>query len=44
MHQMVGNTLRTLCHAHPPQDIPQAQIIFDSALATASQATRAAIH
>ena len=44
MHQTVGNTLRTLCHAHPPQNIQEAQNIIDSALATASHATRAAIH
>jgi hypothetical protein len=34
MNQTVGNTLRTLCHAHPPQDIQQVQNIIDSAIAT----------
>jgi hypothetical protein len=44
MHQTVGNILRTLLHAHPPNNIVQAQDIMDTALATAPHATRAAIH
>jgi len=44
MHQTVGNTLRTLCHANPPQDVQQAHNIIESALATASHASRATIH
>eukprot|EP00804_Cyclotella_cryptica_P018093 CCRYP_017621-RA/>CCRYP_017621-RA protein AED:0.39 eAED:0.40 QI:0/0/0/1/0/0/3/0/147 len=34
MHQTVGNVLRTLVHANPPQNMTQAQDIIDDALAT----------
>ena len=44
MHQTVGNTLRTLVHAHPPQNLQDAQDLVDTALATASHAVRSAIH
>jgi hypothetical protein len=44
MHQTVGNILHTLFHARPPTNIHQAQDIMDTALATASHATCAAIH
>jgi hypothetical protein len=38
MHQTVGNVLRTLVHAHPPQNMTQARDIIDDALATAMHA------
>jgi hypothetical protein len=44
MHQTVGNILHTLLHAHPPNNIDQAQDLMDTALVTASHAMHAAIH
>ena len=43
-HQTVGDVLRTLMHAHPPQNIQQAHNMVDTALATAMHATRAVVH
>ena len=44
MHQTAGNIIRTLSHAHPPQDMVQAHNILDSALASTMHATRCAMH
>ena len=41
MHQTVGNVLRTMTHANPPQDMSQASDMMDSCLATAVHAARA---
>ena len=42
VHQTVGNVLRTMIHANPPQNILEASDMMDSCLATAMHATRAA--
>jgi hypothetical protein len=44
IHQTAANVLRTLIHAHPPQNLQQAEAIIDVALATTMHATRASIH
>ena len=44
MHQTVGNVLRTLLYANPPQNMLQAGELVDSALATASHAMRVNVH
>jgi hypothetical protein len=44
LHQTVGNALRVLIHAHPPQDINDAAFLIDTALSTAAYSARAAIH
>ena len=44
MHQTVGNILRTYLYTQPLHNQSQAQNIIDSALASASYATRCAIH
>jgi transposase InsO family protein len=44
MHQTIGNALRTLLHAHPPQNAEEAANLVDTALNTASYAARTAIH
>ena len=44
MHQTVGNILRTYLHMQPLHNQVQAQHIMDSALASATYATRCAIH
>ena len=43
MHQTVGNVLQTLAHTNPPQNINQAQVIIDNALATAMHAMRTTV-
>jgi hypothetical protein len=43
MHQTVGNVLRTLVHANPPQNMTQARDIIDDALATAMHAMRTTV-
>jgi hypothetical protein len=43
MHQTVANVLRTLMHAHPPQNDEQAHQLVDNALATAMHVTRCAV-
>jgi hypothetical protein len=43
MHQTVGNILRTLVYANPPQDTQSAEELVDSALATASHALRTTV-
>ena len=44
MHQTVTNILRPLLHAHFPQTAQAANDIVDTALATASYASRASLH
>jgi len=44
MHQTVTNILRPLLHAHFPQTAQAASDIVDTALATASHASRATLH
>ena len=44
MHQTVGNVLRTLLYANPPQNMLQAGELVDSALTTASHAMRVNVH
>ena len=44
MHQTVTNILRPLLHAHFPQNVQAATDIIDTALATASHASRSSIH
>jgi hypothetical protein len=44
MHQTAANVLRTLLHAHPPQNALQAGALIDSALATTMHAARASMH
>eukprot|EP00804_Cyclotella_cryptica_P012414 CCRYP_010845-RA/>CCRYP_010845-RA protein AED:0.41 eAED:0.42 QI:0/-1/0/1/-1/0/1/0/69 len=43
MHQTVGNVLRTLVHANPPQNMTQAQDIIDDALAMVLHAMRTTV-
>ena len=43
MHQTVGNVLRTIVHANPPQNMTQARDIIDDALATAMHAMRTTV-
>jgi hypothetical protein len=44
MHQTVGNTLRTLLHGEPPQDVTKAKDFIDEALSTAMHAMRTGVH
>ena len=44
MHQTVGNVLRTLLHAQPPQDVADTNAIMHPCLAMAMHATRATVH
>jgi transposase InsO family protein len=44
LHQTIGNALRVLIHAHPPQNINDAAFLIDTALSTAAYSARAAIH
>jgi transposase InsO family protein len=44
MHQTITNILRPLLHTHVPQNDQAANDIIDTALATASYASRAAVH
>lgn len=44
MHQAVGNSLRAMTHAHPPEGLQQAIDIVDTCLANAAYATRTVIH
>jgi len=44
MHQTVGNSLRAMMHAHPPEGLEQAIDIIDTCLANAAYATHTAIH
>jgi len=44
VHQTIGNVLRTLLHAHTPQNMAQASDLIDTALANAMHAARATYH
>ena len=44
LHQSVGNSLRALVYAHPPETEEEAKHLVDSALQTAAYAARAAMH
>ena len=44
MHQTIGNSLRTLIHAHPPRNAEETANLVDTALNTAAYAVRTAIH
>ena len=44
MHQTVTNVLRPLLHAHFPTTAQAANDVIDTALATASYASRASLH
>jgi hypothetical protein len=44
MHQTVTNILRPLLHAHFPPTAQAANDVIDTALATASYASRALLH
>jgi hypothetical protein len=43
MHQTVANVLRVLLHAHPPQNVADADQLVDNSLATAVHVTRCAV-
>ena len=43
MHQTVGNVLRTLIYAHPPQNVEEVTELVDDALQTVSFALRASV-
>jgi len=43
-HQMVGNSLCAMMHAHPLEGLQQAIDIIDTCLANAAYATQTAIH
>ena len=44
LHQTIGNNLRTLLHTNPPNNINDANLLIDTALATAGYSARAAMH
>jgi len=44
MHRTIGNLLRSLCHTNPPQNINDANLLVERALATTSHALRSTIH
>jgi hypothetical protein len=44
MHQTVGNVLRILLHANPPQNIVNAKQYVDEALSIAMRPMRAGVH
>jgi transposase InsO family protein len=44
IHQVVGNNIRTLIHATPPENVQEANDIVDTCLASAAYASRATIH
>ena len=44
LHQSVGNVLRILLHANPPQNVADAGHLIDTALQTAAYAMRTAIN
>jgi hypothetical protein len=43
MHQTVNNVLRTLVHTNPSQNMTQARVIIDDALATAMHAMQTTV-
>ena len=44
LHQSISNTLRTMLHAYPPNNIDQTNDIMDTCFATAAYASKVAIH
>ena len=43
-HQCIRNTLRTMLHTYPPNNIDQINDIMDTCFATAAYASKVAIH
>ena len=43
-HQSISNTLRTMLHTYPPNNIDQVNDIMDTCFATAAYASKVAIH
>jgi hypothetical protein len=43
MHQTVTNVLRTLVHINPPQNMTQARVMIDDALANAMHAMQTTV-
>ena len=44
LHQSISNTLRTMLHTYPPNNIDQTNDIMDTCFATAAYASKVAIH
>jgi hypothetical protein len=44
MHQTIKDSLRTICHSNPPQNVVTAVELVDTVLASASYASRTAVH
>jgi transposase InsO family protein len=44
MHRTIKGSLRTICHSNPPQNVATAIELVESVLASASYASRTAIH
>ena len=44
LHQSICNTLRTMLHMYPPNNIDQTNDIMDTCFATAAYASKVAIH
>jgi hypothetical protein len=44
MHRTIKDSLRTICHSNPPQNVGTAIELIDSVLASACYASRTAVH
>ena len=44
LHQSISNSLRTMIHTYPPNNMDQINDIIDTCLATAVYASKVAIH
>ena len=44
LHQSISNSLRTILHRYPPNNIDQINNIMDTCFATAAYASKVAIH
>jgi hypothetical protein len=44
MHRTIKDSLRTICHSNPPGNVATAIELIDSVLASASYASRTAVH
>jgi hypothetical protein len=44
LHQSISNTLRSMLHGYPPNNIEQTNDIMDTCFATAAYASKVAIH
>jgi transposase InsO family protein len=44
MHRTIKDSLRTICHSNPPQNVATAIKLVESVLASASYASRTAVH